>query len=233
MPISLTETLAHAGEFEGAITIRVLGAEANEKAIDNIDDLIDYLDGAVTVPLGKKLDMPNLSKGVSDVIFSTKDMKSPKGCAVLLKLEKLPPQHRNKLVGGVSYLINQLGIKTLEWEQSAYGDVIIPIANWGSAKHQKTSRIYLTATTFEKIVNQLGYPIHHAAIENKWFTHQFDVNDLRTRIADYFTEVEKALAPKPTKNIQRFMEALFKLAHQALTYGYDKIEAFNSTLLGK
>lgn len=230
MPISLTETLAHAGEFDGAITIRVLGAEDNEKAIDNIDDLVDYLDGAVTVPLGKKLDMPNLSKGVSDVIFSTKDMKAPMGCAVLLKTEKLPPQHRSKLVGGVSYLLNQLDIRTLDWEQSSYGDVVIPIAKWGSAKHQKTSRVYLTSTTFEKIVNLLGYPIHHAAIENKWFSHQFDAKELQSKLSDWEHEVAHALAPKPTKNIQRFMEALFKLTNQALTYGYDKIEAFNSTL---
>lgn len=234
MPISLTKTLAEVGEFEGAVTIRILGAEDNEKAYTNIDDLIDYLDSVMTVPLGKKLDMPNLSKGVSDVIFSTKDMKAPMGAAVLLKVQPIPAEHRSKFLGGVAYVLNQLGIKTLNWEvHEHYGDVVIPIANWGSPKHQKTSRIYLTATTFEKIANLLGYNLTHAAIENKWFVHQFKVDDLRTRISDYFLEVEKALAPKPTKNILRFMEALFKLAHQALNYGYDTIEAFNSTLLGK
>lgn len=231
MPISLTETLAHAGEFEGAVTIRILGAEDNEKAFNNIEDLVDYLDSVITVPLGKKLDLPNLSKGVSDVIFSTKDMKAPMGYAVLLKVQPIPAEHRSKFLGGVSYVLNQLGVKTLGWEvHEHHGDIVIPIANWGSPKHQKTSRIYLTATTFEKIVNLIGYPMSHVAIENKWFSHKFDATDLKNRLTDLDYEMAHALAPKPTKNIRRFLDALLKLANQAINYGYETIEAFNSTL---
>jgi len=223
MPILLKNLLN-----EG-VTVKVAGHSRSEE-LKHLYDLAQVINRKVMTPILNKIPQ-------EDLTYKTHAPVLPDGSSyyettgnINIYTGMVPDKWRPRIMGGISHLLQKLGVKTGQWELigKEYQDdkkvVRIPIEYMPSSQ-DPAPYINMSGGALEKIKFLLDLGTQYDT-ENGSLTLSIDVDALRDYLDNYFENVEQGLAPvPPNPKVRQYLFELRKMIQWAKKHGHKTIVA--------